>query len=323
MSVHMICASHSPLMEAFQVEPPEHQSVVAAFEARARLVEAFQPELVIEFGSDHLTGFHYHVLPPICVGLSARAVADIGGYPGDLRVPMEEARALVAHLGASDLDVAIAHEMVIDHGFSQALHRLTGAIDRYPVIPIFLSAIAGHRPSPRRARLLGKAVGEFARGLGKRVLILGTGGLAHDPSLAFPDLENAPEEHRDYLVHGAAAGKQATDLWLDRVNGLTLMASQMIASGALGPEQIKLNASWDQDFLARICSGRLDEFDDWTTDRMITDAGSGAAECLQWIAAAAAAQAAGCEPPVIDLCVPVLTYIIGVGVIHTPLPAIS
>ncbi|MCA3758120.1 MAG: 3-carboxyethylcatechol 2,3-dioxygenase [Phenylobacterium sp.] len=323
MSVHMICASHSPLMEAFQVEPPEHQSVVAAFEARARFVEAFQPELVIEFGSDHLTGFHYHVLPPICVGLSARAVADIGGYPGDLRVPMEEARALVTHLGASDLDVAIAHEMVIDHGFSQALHRLTGAIDRYPVIPIFLSAIAGHRPSPRRARLLGKAVGEFARGLGKRVLILGTGGLAHDPSLAFPDLENAPEEHRGYLVHGAAAGKQATDLWLDRVNSLTLMASQMIASGALGPEQIKLNASWDQDFLARICSGCLDEFDDWTTDRMIADAGSGAAECLQWIAAAAAAQAAGCEPPVIDLCVPVLTYIIGVGVIHTPLPAIS
>src|SRR3546814_5825690 len=90
--------------------------------------------------------------------------------------------------------------MDVDHGFSQALKRLLGGVNTYPVLPIFVSCLQPPFSPFARARALGEAVGSFARTLGqKRILFMGTGGLAHNPYHLFPPIDERSEEHTSEL----------------------------------------------------------------------------------------------------------------------------
>ena len=107
--------------------------------------------------------------------------------------------------------------------------------------------------------------------------------------------------------------------WLGRVRVLTEMAHDLLRTGALAHDDLRLNPEWDRTFLDAIALNDPHRFDTWTTEEMIDAGGPGAAECLHWIAAAAAAFEAGSPAPVIDLCTPAPHFIIGVGLMHTPL----
>src|SRR3546814_19164800 len=90
--------------------------------------------------------------------------------------------------------------MDVDHGFSQALKRLLGGVNTYPVLPIFVSCLQPPFSPFARARALGEAVGSFARTLGqKRILFMGTGGLAHNPYHLFPPIDEVQPEWRPYI----------------------------------------------------------------------------------------------------------------------------
>ncbi len=66
--------------------------------------------------------------------------------------------------------------MQVDHGFSGILHAFMGSLDARPVVPIFVNALCHPRPTFKRCREFGEAVGQFAATLGKRVAFLGSGG---------------------------------------------------------------------------------------------------------------------------------------------------
>jgi len=70
---------------------------------------------------------------------------------------------------------------------------LFGDATARPVIPIFINSVATPLGPLRRARALGAAVGTFLATLGKRVLVLGSGGLSHDPPV--PTLATAHRLH--------------------------------------------------------------------------------------------------------------------------------
>ncbi|MCP6589060.1 3-carboxyethylcatechol 2,3-dioxygenase, partial [Klebsiella pneumoniae] len=71
--------------------------------------------------------------------------------------------------------------MQVDHGFAQPLEFLLGGLDTLPVLPVFINGVASPLPGFQRTRMLGEAVGRFLTTLNKRVLILGSGGLSHQP----------------------------------------------------------------------------------------------------------------------------------------------
>ncbi len=68
MTQALLCMSHSPLLD-HATPPAEVKSAVDDAFARARdFVEAFDPELVVNFGPDHFNGFFYDLMPPFCIG---------------------------------------------------------------------------------------------------------------------------------------------------------------------------------------------------------------------------------------------------------------
>src|SRR6185295_3400893 len=71
--------------------------------------------------------------------------------------------------------------MKVDHGITIPLFKLTGALARYDVLPVFINCAADPRPSFRRVRAFGSAIGEFLAGQDMKVTVVGSGGLSHDP----------------------------------------------------------------------------------------------------------------------------------------------
>src|SRR5574338_1116228 len=139
-------------------------------------------------------------MPPFVIATAAESVGDYQTMSGPLSVPADLAMELTRHLLDSDLDIALSHRLQVDHGCTQTLEELTGSLTRYPVIPIIINSVAPPFGPYRRIRTLGAAVGRFLARLDKRVLVLGTGGLSHEPPV--PLLASAPEEVASFLIAG-------------------------------------------------------------------------------------------------------------------------
>ena len=132
--------------------------------AASAALHAFNPDLVVVFGPDHFNGFFYELMPAFCIGTSAEGSKDWHLESGPLRVPRELALSCVRFLQARDFDVAISHQMKVDHGMTIPLYKLTGALARYDVLPVFVNCAADPRPSFRRVRAFGEAIGDVSRG---------------------------------------------------------------------------------------------------------------------------------------------------------------
>ena len=288
MGIMLVCTSHAPLALFRERAPEGEDDLIQHRETMVSEIERFEPELVVVFGVDHFAGFHYACMPPYCVGLAAEAVNDLGGFPGTLRVDKPQAIALVEALRADGFDPAVSYKMVVDHAFSQPLHLLTGAIDRYPVVPIFISAFTPPFLPFSRSRLLGEAVGRFVSESGKRVLLMGTGGLSHHPAHYFPPMENASPEVLSYQMSGARGGDMDDEAWFTRFETMHRAGAKSAANGERGRKEMRMQPELDRRIMATIAKGGEAAYDDWKAEDVIAEAGLGMLELHTWIAAAAA-----------------------------------
>lgn len=286
MSFFMVAASHSPLLDFPARRSSSVVNILAALdEARSR-IEAFNPDLVILFGVDHYGGQHMDCMPSFCVGVEATAISDVGGTPGQLNVPRDLAVSAVKAIRAAGVDTAVSYAMDVDHGFSQALKRLLGGVDRYPVLPIFVSCLQPPFSPFARARALGEAVGGFARTLDyRRILFVGTGGLAHNPYHLFPPIDEVGPEWRPYILRGRAQSEVPQQDWIDYEIREHQIGAKMLISDQVTPEMVGLNDQWDKAFLAAYCSEDLSHIDRWDPEKVMAEAGIGAVETQSWIAA--------------------------------------
>jgi len=285
--------SHSPIIVVRSREPEVEPRLLAECAAfRARVAE-FNPDFVVMFSNDHFASFHYANMPAFCIGTAAEAVDDVGGTPGKIPVPEAEAIALTAYLRENDFDPAISYKMRVDHGYSQPLKRLFGAIDRYPLIPIFTSVFTNPLISFRRSRLFGETVGRWAKATGKRVLFLGSGGLSHHPAHYFPLPQDAAPEVYGWQLDGEAGGTMTAEQWFGRLDDMHHEGADAIVAGTRTEAAMRLNSAWDQEFLSYIASGNLAPVDDWDRSWMLVNAGIGSFEIPNWISARAAYSAAG------------------------------
>jgi 2,3-dihydroxyphenylpropionate 1,2-dioxygenase len=248
-------------------------------------LHAFNPDLVVVFGPDHFNGFFYELMPAFCIGTAAEGAKDWHLESGPLRVPRELAVSCVRFLQDRDFDVAISHQMKVDHGITIPLHKLTGALARYDVLPVFVNCAADPRPSFRRVRAFGEAIGTFLASEGKRVTIVGSGGLSHDPPT--PRLDMSPPDVARRLVVRHTPTQDELDARESRV--IKAARDLVVGKGPCLPP----SEQWDRDFLATFLGPRHEDFDRMTDAEIDRVAGFGAHEVRTWVAAAAAARKIG------------------------------
>lgn len=307
MSIMLKCLSHTPLRGRNDPGADVVADVDAVLAAARAEVEAFDPELILIFAPDHYNGLFYDLMPPFVVATAAESVGDYGTLPGPLSVDADLALALTRHLMDNDLDVALSHRLQVDHGCTQTLEEMTGSLTRYPVIPIIINSVAPPFVPYRRIRSLGDAVGRFVAGLNKRVLILGTGGLSHEPPV--PLLAESPAEVQEFLICGrnptpeARAAREARTIAAGKIYGSELC------------QQTPLNAAWDEAFIELLQSGALEQVDEFDIQRISAEAGRSTHEVRTWVAAFAALAANGPYQARKDYYRPINEWIAGYGVV--------
>jgi 2,3-dihydroxyphenylpropionate 1,2-dioxygenase len=219
-------------------------------------------------------------MPPFCIGTAAAGVGDYGTHEGPLNVPGDVAVECAESLWNNGVDVAISASMDVDHGTVQPLQALFGDIAGVPVLPMFINSVATPLGPIKRTRALGTAVGHFLATLDKRVLVVGSGGLSHDPPV--PTLATAPPAALGRIVHGEPMTAEQRSARQTAV----IAAAHDFAHGEspLRP----LNPDWDHALLELLDTNRVAEVDNWSNSWIAAEAGNSAHEVRTWIAAFAA-----------------------------------
>jgi 2,3-dihydroxyphenylpropionate 1,2-dioxygenase len=256
MSMAMICCSHSPLMLGFGPKPDadDEGDWNRSLDSLDHWVNEWDPELIALFYPDHFNGFFYRAMPSFCIGTQAESGIDWDLDPGLLEVPADIALRCVEAVREDGVDVALSHRMLVDHGVTIALLRFGGRIAARPTLPIMVNCNAPPLPSYRRVRLFGEAVGRFLAGLGRRVLVVGSGGLSHDPPNVPRDgnLVNLNER----MIEGGELDKEDYDRRQSRI----IEAAHGLKVGerpCLPPDP-----NWDRAFMQSMIRDDLEAYDD-------------------------------------------------------------
>jgi 2,3-dihydroxyphenylpropionate 1,2-dioxygenase len=283
--VALCCMSHSPLLN-LPGPSAELLGEIRAAVGRAREFAAdYDPELVVTFSPDHYNGFFYRLMPPFCIGTAASGVGDYGTHDGALDVAGDIAQECAQAVWESGVDVAISTSMDVDHGTVQPLQELFGEATARPIVPIFINSVATPLGPLSRSRALGAAVGAYLATLDKRVLVLGSGGLSHDPPV--PTLATAPPAALDRIVYGVPMTAE------QRMARQTAV-SQAAHDFAHGDSVLRpLNPEWDHSLLEIFDQGRLTDLDSWSNTFIADEGGNSAHEIRTWVAAFAALAANG------------------------------
>jgi 2,3-dihydroxyphenylpropionate 1,2-dioxygenase len=277
-----VCASHAPGMAADQ-EQLQGRTFRAGLRAARNAVEAFDPDLVVMFGSDHRRAYE-PVIPAVSVVMSAEGYGDHGSPTGQYRIPTPQAVQLAEHLLEAGFDVAASRGVRLDHGFGETLGDLLGGLDVRPVLPVFVNCATPPLVSCARAVALGSAVDEFLSRLdpATKVLVVGSGGLSHSPpTLEVDTLGLSDAERKQIAVAGRARSAE------------------------------KVDPAWDAEFLARLRNGD----DAWLSSvpqDVVDKGGVGANEIRTWLAAWAAAGRGPLDTLAYE---PVKEWITGMGIV--------
>ncbi|MBV4458250.1 3-carboxyethylcatechol 2,3-dioxygenase [Pseudomonas sp. COR58] len=286
MNAYLHCLSHTPLVGYVDPEQAVLAEVGEVIAAARRRIAEFDPELVFLFAPDHYNGFFYDVMPAFCMGMQATAIGDFQSAAGPLNVPRDIAEACARTVLEAGVDTAVSYRMQVDHGFAQPLEYLLGGLAEKPVIPVFINSVAIPLPGFARARLLGEAIGRFARDCGKRVLFIGSGGLSHQPPV--PELAHVDPRMADRLM-GSGRNLPADERQA-RQNRVISAAEHFVRDQhSLHP----LDPAWDNHFLDLLEQRRYGELDTMGNDELSALAGKSTHEIKTWVAAFAALAAFG------------------------------
>lgn len=278
--------SHTPLLGHNPLAPEVDADLQQALASMRHQVLGWQPERIVMIGPDHYNSFFNELMPPFCIGTQATSVGDFRMPHGRLNVDGDTALALATHLMDHDFDVAVSRRMQVDHGFTQTLSLIWGGLESPPLVPIFMNAVAQPGvPRVRRCRALGEAIGAYLDTLPGRTLLIGSGGLSHEPPV--PTLEHPDAAVRERIIVRSPSSPQDFEVRMQRV----LAAGQAMAAGnsPLKP----LNPAWDARWMDALQSGQLDTLEAIDEASIARDAGLSGHESKTWLVARAALPRSG------------------------------
>lgn len=280
MPAELIAMSHGGLMNVpALLEADDLNAVELALDRLRIAAQAFAPDVVVQFGNDHNSGFSLALMPPFLIGLRARTLGDFATSQNEVAIDERHGRALVRHLHEAGVDVSTSYRALLDHGFAMAQDKLLGGVGTVPVIPIFTNCGGDLRPPLHRSLALGTAIGRYfaAEHPDLRVLYLASGGLSHDPPL--PEFETAPAEVKDRMIEGV---EWCDEKLADRTRWVTEAGKEHgLGEGNLRP----LNPNWDMEMLDCFERGDADAAARQDDREVIALGGRGGSEIRNWISA--------------------------------------
>ncbi|ATO20149.1 3-(2,3-dihydroxyphenyl)propionate dioxygenase [Acinetobacter sp. LoGeW2-3] len=312
MTAYLHCMSHTPLVGI--VDPAQTiLDAITQTEANIRQqIQAFDPELVILFGPDHYNGFFYDVMPQFCIGMQARAIGDFNTAAGELSVPQADAEALATHMIEAGFDLAVSYQMQVDHAFAQPLETNFSSLTSVPVIPIFINSVAPPMPTFKRAIEFGEALGQYLKNLNKRVLLLASGGLSHQPPV--PELVTANDHMKDRLL-GSGKNLPADERQLRTQRVIDAAHAFIKDQNCLHP----LNPEWDQMFIKCLINSDYQTLANMSNKEVSEIAGKSTHEVKTWVAAARAFQSFGDFKVQSQFYEPIPEWIAGYGILSAKL----
>jgi len=272
-------ASHSTLMNTnWQdvVHVDRAERFRDALGAARDAIAAARPDAVLIAGSNHFRGFWLDLIPAFTLGVGEVIASGEAGTPsGPQAVDVALARHVARELVAADFDVAFSARLQIDHGQTHAIQYLLAGLE-VPIVPLVLNVFAPPLPSLRRCAALGRALRDAVAsdGAGKRIAVLGSGGLSH--RLPFPNWQRPTGEDQEFLVEAWLEGRQK---WRD----YEARRRQIVRAWPAG-----INPDFDREFLDLFTTGRSGTLLDWSSEKVEEVAGNGAQELRSWLLVAAA-----------------------------------
>lgn len=286
MALALLAMSHSPLLEHAVLPADVEAELEAAFDTARTFVHDFDPDIVVNFAPDHYNGFFYTLMPAFCIGYAAESIGDYGSQAGRLDVPEDFARCIAEHVLADGIDLTVSLDMQVDHGAVQPMELIYRDIAAKPVVPVFINSVAPPFTPVERIRLLGESIGRYLSTVDKKVLLISSGGLSHDPPV--PRLATAtPEQRKALMGKGGPISAEARDARQQRV----IDAARNFAAGTADIQE--LAPEWDRELMRILASGDLTPLDSWSPTEMTEIAGNSSHEVRTWIAGYAALSAAG------------------------------
>lgn len=238
-------AAHAPMMTADPGSAPKDKAdrfFKALLDVR-EMIKAKEVEAVVMVTGEHFTNFFLDGLPQIAIGLDAE---HLGPKESWLQVPKKMVpshEGLANHLMASLIEQgqqpAIAHDMVVDHGFMTVYYWLDPEMT-LPMVPIVVNCTTPPLMTTKQFHEFGKALGEAVRsytGL-KRVALVGGGGVSH--FVGEPRVGDIDEEFDRWFLDQLAKGdiedvlSMPNDELAEAGNGTGEIRAWVAIHGAMG-----------------------------------------------------------------------------------------
>jgi 2,3-dihydroxyphenylpropionate 1,2-dioxygenase len=221
--------------------------VNAAMSDLGERFRALGSDLLIVLSNAHCDDFVVRCVPAFALHCGVRA-AGSGGHQGWWPIDGENGYALVREL----LDLGFDPAFTLDAGLGTAFTiplEFCGYPRETPFLPIFVNAYVPPQPSPERCFAFGRALALAIERIGKRAIVLASGGLSHYPGTPLyphPDIatdrvifEHLQAGNLRYLLSLDAAA-------LDRSGNVECRSLQILA-GMIGdrpPQAAVFEPSW-------------------------------------------------------------------------------
>lgn len=240
---------HAP--QILSLPDSEDKAQVARVRAAMRVVgdglRDLAPDLTIVIANCHGEEMVVHCVPPFMLHRGDRAEG-AASHKGSWRVDGDSASELLERLLEEGFDPAFTFDTELGTAFTIPWEfcgygRATG------FVPIFVNAYVPPQPSPERCFAFGKALNRALERMGKRAVIIASGGLSHYPGTPMyptPDIET------DRIIFAKLAAGNLLHLMsfdanqLDRSGNVECRSLQILA-GAIGdrkPDSAVFEPSW-------------------------------------------------------------------------------
>ena len=229
----------------------EDKAQVARVNAAMREIgdkfRALDPDLLIVLSNAHCDDFVVRCVPPFAIHCGTRAEGS-GGHSGWWPIDGAAGYALVEELLDQGFDPAFTLDAKLGTAFTIPLD-FCGYPRETPFLPVFVNAYVPPQPSPDRCFAFGQALARAIDRLGRRAVVLASGGLSHYPGTP---LYPHPDVATDRVIFERLAAGNLRYLLsfdrqaLDRTGNVECRSLQILA-GAIGdrpPQSALFEPSW-------------------------------------------------------------------------------
>jgi 2,3-dihydroxyphenylpropionate 1,2-dioxygenase len=216
-------------------------------------LRALEPDVVVIAANDHLENFMVDCVPPFTLHAGPSASGSFAGRKFAWPVASDLSMQLVQYLQDEGFDPAFSLAGSISYEFAIPL-TFCGFGPETTLLPIYVNSYIAPQPSSERCYAFGQALGRGMHALGKRAVIISSGGLSHYPGT---ERYSSPDVTTDEdLVDRIGAGNLRSIVAMDNAaldrTGNVEARSWAILAGALGerkPDETLVEMSWHHNYV--------------------------------------------------------------------------